>query len=67
MNQSKDKKGEKQETPIFACYKCGHLVYISEPVFKKLAKLDCPNCGEEAYQNWIFYGVGDFKKWKEQL
>lgn len=43
---------------VFICRKCGHNLYVEEvPNFGKklarIAKLDCPNCGEEGYENWV--------------
>ena len=52
----------KKEKPdwIFQCRKCGHLVYILKDSIKKMLKIDCPDCGEEACENWILYGEGDY-------
>jgi DNA-directed RNA polymerase subunit M/transcription elongation factor TFIIS len=57
----------KKEQPdwIFECRKCGHLLYIGKDKDNKWSKVlaeDCPNCGEEGDENWIFIGEGDFKK-----
>ena len=43
---------------VFICRKCGHNLYAEEtPDFgEKLGRIcamDCPNCGEEGYDNWI--------------
>jgi len=43
---------------FFKCKKCGHEVY-TEKVMKScrnLPKTDCPECGEEGYENWIVLG-----------
>lgn len=47
---------------IFLCKKCGHNLYITKDKIIKLLKTDCPECGEESYENWIFIGEGDFGK-----
>ena len=54
----------KKEKPdwIFQCRKCNHQVYIEKNRLKKLAKKDCPECGEESGGLWIFVGEGDFDK-----
>lgn len=46
----------------FSCLKCGHVVYVDKTKVKKMMKLDCPECGEEAYENWVLCGEGDFDK-----
>lgn len=43
---------------VFICRKCGHNLYVKEvdDFGKKLAKVadkDCPECSEEAYENWL--------------
>lgn len=45
---------------IFKCYKCGHQVYIAKEKAIKMLKTDCPECGEEPYNNWILTNEGDF-------
>jgi len=50
---------------IFACYKCGHRYYINKEyinfeIIKELLDFNCPTCGEEPYENWILYGLGNF-------
>lgn len=51
---------------IFQCRKCGHLLYVDKEKFYKNCKLqDCPECGEEEYENWIFIDEGNFDKDKE--
>ena len=51
---------------VFVCRKCGHQVYkeewSTEKGMKVMIKLDCPNCGEEAYENWILSRFGNFDK-----
>lgn len=46
---------------IFKCYKCSHKVYVTKKDIAKMLKTDCPQCGEEAFENWIFIGEGDFE------
>lgn len=43
---------------VFECRKCGHQIYkdaynLHWKDFKKIANMDCPECGEEGYGNWI--------------
>ena len=45
---------------VFNCRKCGHLIFLKE--IKKLLKIDCPECGEEAEENWIFSRMGNYDK-----
>ena len=52
---------------IFKCGKCGHLLYITNGMEKtgreirnKIRKLDCPECGEEPTELWIFVRNGNF-------
>lgn len=54
---------------IFDCKKCGHHLYITDGMTKSgayirnvLKKTDCPNCGEEAYELWIFTRNGNFER-----
>lgn len=39
----------------FACRKCGHHLYCDIGVEPR----DCPNCGEEPCENWLFVGYGN--------
>lgn len=32
---------------------------------KVISEMDCPNCGEEGYHNWILSHIGDSEKEKE--
>lgn len=43
---------------VFKCKKCGHLLFT--PNIEKLLVSDCPQCGEEAYMNWILKRRGDY-------
>lgn len=43
---------------VFICRKCEHELYVKdvEDMGKELGKItvmDCPECGEEGYDNWI--------------
>ena len=43
---------------VFICRKCEHNLYVEETenFAEKLGDIavsDCPNCGEEGYENWI--------------
>lgn len=47
---------------VLKCRKCGHELYIDANYFqiKKFAKIpetDCPECGEEGYENWLMCGT----------
>lgn len=55
-------KNKRNKDLIFICKKCGHYLYIieGENWIKKLKKLDCPNCGEEPEENWIFSDSGNW-------
>lgn len=48
---------------IFICKKCRHNLYVSNKKgwIKKMLTADCPNCGEEAYENWILRDTGKFE------
>ena len=54
---------------VFICRKCEHHLFIETDgligVLEKLPEYDCPSCGEEGYQNWIFSHVGDSDKEKD--
>lgn len=47
---------------IFQCLKCSHIAYIDKAKILKIIKKDCPECGEEPYENWLFIGEGNFEK-----
>lgn len=43
---------------VFICKKCGHNLYAEETSdfgekLGKICVMDCPNCGEQGYDNWI--------------
>lgn len=53
---------------VFQCNKCNHLLFLTNGVLltgkaivMKLAS-DCPNCGEEAADNWTFSGTGNYER-----
>lgn len=45
---------------IFKCEKCGYLICTNDP--KKLINLDCPQCGEDWSENYVFVRMGVFNK-----
>jgi len=47
---------------VFNCRKCGHNLFVRKKKIAKLLKTDCPNCGEESYNNWILSRKGCFKR-----
>lgn len=54
---------------VCQCRKCGHLLYITidDKIFddiKKIEKTDCPNCGEQGYENWVLRGIDNWLKRK---
>lgn len=47
---------------VFSCHKCGHELYMDSynlhwKHFKRLSEHECPECGEEGYENWILSRV----------
>lgn len=58
----------KKNDLVFRCQKCGHLVYICGTPevkinkIKKLPRFECPNCGEEGFENWIYVKTGNYEK-----
>lgn len=52
---------------VFRCRKCEHLVFMDNKVVKAeklvgIMEMDCPNCGEEGYENWVLSRQGNYKK-----
>ena len=48
---------------VFKCRKCEHLLFvnkISNIKMEELLHMECPECGEEGYENWVLSRVGDF-------
>ncbi len=46
---------------IFICRKCEHNLYVDKKKFLKNCKLpECPVCGEEGFENWIFSNDGNY-------
>lgn len=51
----------------FCCRKCGHQLIMNVGTYtpamslvlrlENVSRLDCPNCGEEPYENWFLEGV----------
>ena len=53
------------EDLVFTCRKCGHLLYVPKERMDKIESLpeyDCPECGEEGYENWILSRSGNYDK-----
>lgn len=57
---------------LFKCKKCEHHLYIINGMEKSgshtrniLKKTDCPNCGEEADELWIFIRNGNYEREQE--
>ena len=48
-------------TPVFKCKKCSHNLYL-EGKLKKLMNYDCPLCGEEGYELWVFSHLANKKE-----
>ena len=40
------------------CKKCLHEINLIPEKIPKLLETDCPNCGEEANDNYILHSVG---------
>ena len=38
---------------------CAAKMVLNLRVLNKLSKADCPQCGEEGYENWILKGISD--------
>lgn len=48
---------------VFICQKCSHIVFVDEKKgWVKKVLNDCPNCGEEPYENWVLRGYGNYEK-----
>jgi DNA-directed RNA polymerase subunit RPC12/RpoP len=50
---------------VFKCKKCGHNLFVGKTdkeTLKKIMGMDCPNCGEEGYENWILSRMGNYEK-----
>lgn len=48
---------------IFKCRKCNHNLYVDKKETDKIESMpeyDCPNCGEDGYENWVFIGSGNY-------
>lgn len=52
---------KKEKDFIFKCRKCYHNLYVSKGKISKLWDYECPECGEEGYENWIIIGEGILK------
>lgn len=54
---------------VFICRKCEHTLFLSKAlasngavIARKLMKMNCPDCGEDAEDLWIFSRIGSYKK-----
>lgn len=47
---------------VFICGKCGHNLFVDAKKWQKILKTDCPECGEEAHENWIIARIGNYDK-----
>ena len=50
---------------VFMCRKCGHLLFVTTITLEKfgeVSEMDCPNCGEEGYENWILSRTDSYDK-----
>lgn len=53
---------------VFICRKCEHNLFVDKQKFIKDCDLsDCPNCGEEGCENWIFSREGNFDEDFEKM
>lgn len=48
---------------VFFCRKCKHHLFLNGEeimsILKKLDNYNCPNCGEDGCENWVFSHVGN--------
>lgn len=50
---------------VFQCRKCEHLLFvekINRESIKGIMNMDCPECGEENYANWILLRMGSYEE-----
>ena len=55
----------KKNQVVCRCRKCDHLLFIENISISKLKgimNMDCPNCGEEGYENWILSRLGNYEE-----
>ncbi|WP_340032559.1 hypothetical protein NSQ20_11890 [Paenibacillus sp. FSL K6-1122] len=55
---------------VFECIKCEHHLFvenISLELIDKVSGMDCPNCGQRAYGNWILVGLGNSEKQRDDF
>jgi DNA-directed RNA polymerase subunit RPC12/RpoP len=65
IDLSIDKTNLKDDAIVFKCRKCEHMIYVTDTSIEKLdevSKLECPNCGEEGYENWVLMRSGNYDK-----
>lgn len=54
----------KNNQVVFQCKKCDQLLFIkklNKKKLKEIMELECPNCGEEGYSNWILLKMGNYE------
>ena len=49
----------------FKCKKCLHTVFTDTEGKFMRKPVDCPKCGEEPDENWIYLGPGNWEKEKD--
>ena len=51
---------------VVTCRKCGHELYIgswdNRKKMEEVISMDCDNCGEEGYGNWILSRFDTFEE-----
>lgn len=54
---------------VFICRKCRHHLFIGCDeillILGNLDKYNCPRCGEEGFENWVFSHLGNSDNEKE--
>lgn len=62
-------KDSKREI-VFKCKKCEHQLYVDcicADRLEQIARMECPQCGEDGHENWILSRKGNFEKeWKNK-
>lgn len=53
---------------VFVCKKCKHLLFVRTEdrtiadISDVLDVTDCPCCGEESYENWVYSRKGNYEE-----
>ena len=63
----REKEQPEKTDIVFRCRKCEHLLFITmtDRTAKDLSRIletDCPSCGEESYENWVYARVGNYEE-----